>query len=125
MSGLFAGTPLERPVTCEHCNKQLDACTCPRDASGNLALPKDIHPRIRREKRRGKWNTVITDLSPTTDGGPTDLKALLKHLRTTLSTGGGIDTTGEQHALVLQGDHRDAVVAKLNAMGYSAKPAGG
>lgn len=126
MSGLFAGTPLERPVTCEHCSKPLDACTCPRDAAGRVRLPKDLHPRVRREKRRGKWSTIIADLDDATSGGGADLKALLRTLRTTLGTGGGIATTAAgQTELVIQGDHRDAVVKHLCDMGYKAKPGGG
>ncbi|HED53581.1 MAG TPA: translation initiation factor [Phycisphaerales bacterium] len=117
MSGLFAGTSLERPVTCERCGKVLDECACPRSASGAVCGPKDQSPRVRREKRRGKWCTVVAGL----DADATDLKALLKALRTGLGTGGGI-TDGE---LILQGDHRDAVVARLCEMGYRAKPAGG
>ncbi len=122
--GLFDGTSLEQPVTCKHCGKPLDGdgrCTCPRTAEGELSLPTDIHPRVRREKRRGKWCTVVTELSSTAEGGPTDLKALLKELRTSLGTGGGI----AENDLVIQGDHRDAIVAKLKKMGYAAKAAGG
>lgn len=115
--GLFDGTSLERPVTCERCAKSLDDCACPRDAGGDVCTPKDQSPRVRREKRRGKWTTVVTELDPVA----TDLKALLKELRTGLGTGGGI-TEGE---LIIQGDHRDAVVEKLNAMGYKAKASGG
>ena len=115
--GLFDGTPLERPVTCERCSKTIDGCACPRDADGRVRTPGDQSPRVRREKRRGKWTTVVTDLDPVA----TDLKALLKELRTALGTGGGI-TDGE---LIIQGDHRDDVVEKLNAIGYKAKPSGG
>ena len=117
MPGLFDGTSLERPVTCERCQKPLDACACPRDASGAVVAPKDQAPRVRREKRRGKWCTIVAELDP----DATDLKALLKQLRTALGTGGGI-TDGE---LVIQGDHRDAIVERLNNMGYRAKAAGG
>ena len=117
MSGLFAGTSLERPITCERCGKILDECTCPRDASGAVCAPKDQSPRVRREKRHGKWCTVVTGL----DSQATDLKALLKTLRTGLGTGGGI-TDGE---LILQGDHRDAVVQQLVDLGYKAKASGG
>jgi len=117
MSGLFAGTSLERPVTCERCGKVLDECVCPRDAAGAVCGPKDQSPRVRREKRRGKWCTVVAQL----DADATDLKALLKALRTGLGTGGGI-TDGE---LILQGDHRDVIVKKLCEMGYKAKASGG
>lgn len=72
---------------------------------------------MRREKRRGKWTTVVAQLDP----AATDLKGLLKELRTSLGTGGGI-TDGE---LILQGDHRDAVVERLVSLGYKAKASGG
>ncbi|MEM1422801.1 MAG: translation initiation factor [Planctomycetota bacterium] len=121
MPGLFDGTPLERPVTCERCSEDLDACACPRDASGAVRTPKDQSPRVRREKRRGKWTTIVTDLDPVA----TDLKALLKELRTGLGTGGGISSSGGDDELVIQGDHRDAIVEKLKAMGYKANASGG
>ncbi|MEO0530155.1 MAG: translation initiation factor, partial [Planctomycetota bacterium] len=75
------------------------------------------HPRVRREKRRGKWNTVVGGLG----GDAAELKSLLKVLRSELGAGGGV-SDGE---LVLQGDHRDKVVQRLLALGYRAKPAGG
>jgi len=61
MPGLFAGTPLERPVTCEVCEQPLAQCACPRDESGAVLLPKDQPAHVGREKRRkGKTVTVIT-----------------------------------------------------------------
>lgn len=130
--GLFDGTPLEQPVTCKRCHKPLDAadpnhCTCPRGSDGRVCLPKDLHPRVRREKRRGKWCTIIADLDDAARGGATDRKALLKELRTTLGTGGGLATSKDNttDALILQGDHREAVVKRLCEMGYRAKAAGG
>lgn len=117
MPGLFDGTPLERPVTCERCGKALDACDCPKNEAGEVCEARDQSPRVRREKRRGKWATIIAELDPTA----TDLKALLKEMRTGLGTGGGI-TDGE---IVLQGDHREKVVELLVAKGYRAKAAGG
>lgn len=132
--GLFDGTSLERPVTCQHCGKPLsaaadapntDTCTCPRDADGALRLPTDQHPRVRREKRRGKWCTIIADLDDSATTGTADRKALLKSLRTSLGTGGGLATSNDADAIILQGDHRDAVVKHLCEMGYRAKAAGG
>ena len=92
-------------------------CECPRDAQGEVSAPSDQSPRVRREKRRGKWCTVVSGLDPVA----TDAKALLKSLRTELGTGGGV-TDGD---LVLQGDHRDAVVERLVSLGYKAKASGG
>ena len=117
MPGLFDGTPLERPVTCEHCGLELSECNCPRGESGDVCLPCHQRPRVRREKRRGKWCAVVVDLDPTA----TDLKALLRTLRTKLGTGGGIS----DNELVIQGDHQAKIVAKLCELGYQAKPSGG
>lgn len=110
--GLFDGTPLERPVTTDDVERQGD-----RSKAEAGPQPSEQSPRVRRERRRGKWNTVIAGVA----GGPAEQKALLKELRTQLGAGGGI-TDGE---LILQGDHRDAVVERLVAMGYRAKAAGG
>ncbi len=117
MSGLFAGTSLERPVTCERCGKALLACTCPRGADGKVLLPKDQAPRVRREKRRGKMVTVIAGL----DAKATDLSALLKQLKSSLGAGGTI-AEGE---IEVQGDHKEKIIAVLVKMGYPAKGAGG
>lgn len=117
--GLFDGTPLERPVTCEVCGEEMARCACPRDAAGKVLLPKDQPARVRRETggRRGKTVTVITGLDPVA----TDLAGLAKRLRGALGTGG----TVSGGTIELQGDHRERVVAMLRDMGYPAKAAGG
>ena len=117
MPGLFAGTPLERPVTCERCNLPLAACRCPRAADGRILLPRDQPARVRREKRSGKTITVIAGLDP----AATDLPALLATLKKLLATGG----TVTNDTLELQGDHRDRILERLISLGYSAKAAGG
>jgi len=117
MSGLFHGTPLERPVTCEHCGKPLAECGCPRGADGSLRLPKDQPARVLRERRRGKWTTVVSGLDP----AASDRAGLLKRFKSELGVGGTLRDDG----LELQGDHRDRLVAALKALGYPAKPAGG
>lgn len=115
MPGLFDGTPLEQPVTCPRCTRTLDACACPRNADGSIRDPRDQAPRVRREKRRGKWATIVADLHPD------DANELLKPLKNAMSTGGGL-TEGD---IILQGDHRDRVVDFLRKQGFAAKPAGG
>jgi translation initiation factor 1 len=117
MAGLFDGTSLQRPVTCERCGKALLACICPRGADGKVLLPKDQPARVRREQRRGKVVTVIAGLDPKAS----DLAGLLKQLKTTLGAGGTV-ADGE---IEVQGDHRDKVVAWLIKKGYPAKSAGG
>ncbi|MEX2213546.1 MAG: translation initiation factor [Phycisphaeraceae bacterium] len=115
--GLFDGTSLQRPITCPACGKALAECKCPRDAVGEVCLPKDQDARVRREQRRGKFVTVVTGLDPKA----TDLAALLKQCRKQYATGGGLREDGFE----LQGDHRERMVESLRAMGYPAKAAGG
>jgi len=117
MPGLFVGTPLEQPVTCAACAQPREDCTCPRSVTGEVCQPQDQPARVQREKRRGKWTTVILGLDPSA----TDLPALLKQLKKTCSAGGTTTPDG----LELQGDHRDRLVKLLQEKGYPAKPAGG
>ncbi|MBX3363990.1 MAG: translation initiation factor [Phycisphaeraceae bacterium] len=122
--GLFDGTPLQRPVTCERCGKPLTAsaevCLCPRNAAGRVTLPKDQPARVRREKRRGKWTTVLTGLDPQA----TDLDSLCATLKARFAAGGTVQR-GEEPSIELQGDHRDRVIDHLKSLGYPAKAAGG
>ncbi|MEQ9096490.1 MAG: hypothetical protein RIE32_09530 [Phycisphaerales bacterium] len=119
---LFDGTALERPVTCEHCGEPLERCRCAKDRAGRAVDPAGVSPRVRREKRRGTWCTIVAELGLSKD----DAKALLKEMRTGLGTGGGLgDAKDGAIEIVLQGDHRDAVVQRLSAKGYKAKAAGG
>lgn len=123
MAGLFDGTSLQRPVTCDRCTQPLATCTCPRDRkSGKILSPKDQPVRIRREKRNGKIVTVITGFALRSDRTD-DLPALLKHFRTTLGTGGSYSKADA--TIELQGDHRDKALAHLISLGYPAKAAGG
>jgi translation initiation factor 1 len=118
MSGLFDGTPLERPVTCQRCNKPLAECACPRSAAGEVVLPKDQPARVGREKRRGgKTVTMITGLDPSAS----DLEALLRQLKSACAAGG---TVADGH-IEIQGDHREKVLGFLKGRGYPAKLTGG
>jgi translation initiation factor 1 len=117
MSRLFAGTSLDRPVTCERCEKPLAECRCPRGQDGQIRLPKDQPVRVRREKRRGKVTTVVSGLDPQAN----DLPVMLKAFKAALGAGGTI-AEGE---LELQGDHRDMLIERLKAMGFPAKASGG
>jgi translation initiation factor 1 len=116
MPGLFAGTPLERPVTCDRCGRDVADCNCPPEAKAS-ASPADFDLRVRRERRNGKWCAVVAGL----EHDAAVQKSLLKELRSALGAGGGV-SEGE---LVLQGDCRDKVLQKLAALGYRAKASGG
>ena len=118
MSGLFAGTPLERPITCEVCAKPLEQCTCPRGADGQVRLPQDQPLRIQREKRRkGKSVTVVQGLDPVAS----DLNELLRQLRSACAAGGTVNQGG----IEIQGDHREQISAILQDLGYPVKLSGG
>ena len=109
-------------MTCPRCGKAVAECVCAKGVDGRAVDPASLAPRVRREKRRGTWCTVVAELGLQ----KADAKALLKELRTALGTGGGL---GEEKSsgveMVLQGDHRDAVVERLVEMGYKARAAGG
>ena len=115
--GLFDGTSLERPVTCERCGVAMPDCSCPRDANGVVVRPEDQPARVHREKRRGKWVTVVGGL----DASASDLPGLTKQAKKTWAGGGGVTADGFE----VQGDHRDAMVAWLRELGYPAKASGG
>jgi translation initiation factor 1 len=114
MSGLFAGSSLERPVTCVVCERPLDECDCPRGADGEVCRPRDQRIVVRREKRPGgRTVTVARGFDPVAS----DLAAIAKALRERLATGGTVD--GD--AIEVRGEHVAAVVADLEARGYRAK----
>lgn len=118
MSGLFDGTPLEAPVTCEVCKRSAAQCACPRSESGVVLQPKDQPARVGREKRRkGKTVTVITGLDPVAS----NLDAILGRLKTACAAGGTINET----RIEIQGDHREKVLSILQDLGYAAKLSGG
>lgn len=126
MSGLFAGTSLERPVTCERCQLPHARCTCPRGRDGKVLSPKDQPVRVRREQRRGKVTTVVAGFSPRSDK-TNDLAEMLSSLKKKLGAGGAIvanEKTGMPE-MELQGDHRDMLVKFFADLGYPAKAAGG
>ncbi|MCA3006213.1 MAG: translation initiation factor [Planctomycetaceae bacterium] len=119
--GLFDGTPLERPVTCERCGKSHGQCGCPRDRlSGQVLREADQQLRIRREQRRGKFVTVVAGFAARSEKTD-DLPVILKGLKAKLATGGTVEGT----TLEVQGDHRDRLVEHFKSLGYPAKAAGG
>ena len=90
-----------------------------RESQPRASVPDDGIVRIQRDKkgRGGKTATTITGLP----GDDTALDALLKALKQHCATGG----SREGGVLALQGDHREKLLARLLALGYKAKLAGG
>jgi translation initiation factor 1 len=76
-----------------------------------------VHVRLERKGRGGKSVTLIESLQISAK----DREALLRQLKTRLGTGGSL----KNDLLEIQGDHRDAVMALLQEMGYKPKRSGG
>ncbi|MGE0601613.1 MAG: translation initiation factor [Dehalococcoidia bacterium] len=83
------------------------------------APPNDGVVRVQRDKkgRGGKTATTITGLP----GSESELDALLKSLKQHCATGG----SREDRTLILQGDQREKLLARLTALGHKPKLAGG
>ena len=75
--------------------------------------------RLHRGKpaRGGKQSTLVVGLP----GSEAELDALLRLCKQRTAAGG----TRQGRVLVIQGDHRDALLALLQAEGHRAKLAGG
>lgn len=73
--------------------------------------------KLDRKGRGGKSVTVIEGLQMPEK----KMETLLKQLKARLGTGGTVRDT----ALEIQGDHRDALMAALEKMGYKPKRSGG
>lgn len=114
MTRIFAGTPWDRPPTCERCGELESECACPPPAAEPRQPPEGQTARLGLEKRaRGKIVTVIASLDP--DGN--DLPALGARLKASCGTGGTI----KEGRIELQGDHIQAVEAALLAIGYKTR----
>ena len=89
----------------------------PEGEQENEAIPSDGIVRIQRETkgRGGKAVCVISGIAPT------ELKAVCKLLKARCGSGGAI----KEQRIEIQGDHREAIKAMLEARGLTVKFAGG
>jgi len=90
-----------------------------RDPKVKARLTGDGRVKVRREVagRRGKAVTTVAGV-PVDDEG---LRELAGRLKKSCGVGGSV----KDGVIELQGDHRDAVVATLEAEGYTVVMAGG
>ena len=75
--------------------------------------------RIQREVKGRKGKTVTTVSGFQVD--PLELKNLATELKRRCGTGGSI----KDGIIIIQGDHREALIAELKSRGFKAKIAGG
>jgi translation initiation factor 1 len=102
---------------CPACKKPALACACRKKHAPPASADGVI--RIRREVkgRGGKTATVAGGFQLEKDG----LKQLAAELKRCCGTGGSVKG-GE---ILIQGDHRETVLAALKKRGFAAKLAGG
>jgi len=107
-----------RGRVCPGCDWPADACAC-RARRDPGAPGGDGVVRVRREVkgRRGKPVTTVAGVPLDRDG----LRELAAELKRRCGSGGSV----KQGVIEIQGDHRDAVVAALEARGFRVKRAGG
>jgi translation initiation factor 1 len=86
-----------------------------KPAQQTSRVPDDGIVRVSRERRRGSIVTVITGLPEKR------LEESAKALKRFCGTGG----TAKNGVVEIQGDHREKIVAQLQAQGYTVKKAGG
>ena len=101
---------------CPRCAKPVAQCSC----TANPRAPRgDGVVRVRREVkgRNGKTVTTIAGVGLADDA----LRELGSELKRRCGTGGSV----KDGVIEIQGDHRDALVAELEARGYTVKRAGG
>jgi translation initiation factor 1 len=104
---------------CPRCLRATSECRCREEVAAASVDPKDAPVRVGRETkgRKGKGVTVVTGL-PLRGKALDDLASRLKKR---CGSGG----TVREDAIEIQGDHRDAIVTELEALGYRPKKAGG
>ena len=103
---------------CPDCGRPAPACAR-RQRRDSEIPPGDGIVRVCRETkgRKGKGVTLIAGL-PLDQAG---LQKLAKQLKRRCGAGG----TVKDRVIEIQGDHRDLLLAELQARGYAVKRAGG
>jgi translation initiation factor 1 len=105
---------------CPSCQKPVSECTCKKKKSRSQTNIKyDGIIRIKREVkgRKGKTVTTVSAFQLADD----ELKSLAAQLKRKCGTGGSV----KDGIIIIQGDHRDALLSELKKQGYTAKLAGG
>jgi translation initiation factor 1 len=110
----------EKGRVCPNCGHPVKKCRCKK---GKSSSPKQVLCdgilRIRREVkgRKGKGVTTITGF----DLDARELKEKAAGLKRLCGTGGSV----KEGTVIIQGDHRNTLLAELQRQGYNVKLAGG
>ena len=105
---------------CPLCQKPVSECACKKKKSRSQTNIKiDGTIRIQREVKGRKGKTVTTVSGFQLDDN--ELRLLAAQLKRKCGTGGSV----KDGIIIIQGDHRDALLSELKKQGYTAKLAGG
>ncbi len=105
---------------CELCRKPVSESKKKKKKSRSQTNIKyDGIIRIQREVKGRKGKTVTTVSGFQLDDN--ELKLLAAQLKRKCGTGGSV----KDGIIIIQGDHRDALLSELKKQGYTAKLAGG
>ena len=105
---------------CPSCQKPVADCTCKKKKSRSQPNIKiDGIIRVQREVKGRKGKTVITVSGFQINAD--ELKNLATQLKRRCGTGGSV----KDDVIIIQGDHRNTLVAELENRGFKAKIAGG
>ena len=109
---------------CSACGKPVSACVCKKKKAvkahkRQTSYPNDGTIRIQREVkgRKGKTVTVVFGVPLENE----KLKQLAKVLKGRCGTGGSV----KNGLIIIQGDHRQTLLAEIKKHGYKTKLAGG
>ena len=105
---------------CSSCQKPVSECTCKKKKSRsqtNIKLDGII--RVQREVKGRKGKTVTTASGFQINAA--EIKNLVAHLKRRCGTGGSV----KDGVIIIQGDHRNTLIAELKKRGFKAKDAGG
>jgi translation initiation factor 1 len=114
---LVYSTDNGRVSTCPTCGQPYDKCHCGKPTQSTRKSDGIVRVMRDRKGRGGKTVTVINGVM----GSETELTSLAQQLKKLCGSGGTI----KDGDIEIQGDHCDKVMAKLTALGYKVKRAGG
>ena len=112
----------ERGSICRKCGRPTADCRCaakPRGAPAPTGGSRDRVVRVQRESK-GRRGKTVTTLSNVALSDP-ELRALARELKQLCGSGGSV----KEGVIEIQGDHRELLIAELEARGFQAKRAGG
>ncbi len=114
MTRLFAGTPWDRPPTCDRCGRLEAECSCVPLVPDTKRIPPEVQTaRPRPSGTKGKLVTVITGL--VADGN--DLNDVATQLENSVRR----RRHRQGREIELQGDHLLAAERTLQRLGFKTK----